>query len=328
MVKASIIILNWNGLEFLKDCFESIQKQTFTDFETIMVDNNSQDGSPNYVENVFPWIRVIRNNKNTGQTGGDNTGIKHAKGEYIILLDNDTIVDKNWLKELVVAADSDPKIGMCGSKMYFMDDPRLICSTGLLAFTDGSAIDRGVYEIDKGQYDNKPDIFGPCGGSGLYKKEMLENMKIMGEYMDNEFFAYCEDLDIAYKGRLLGYVCKFAPKSIVYHKVNASSRKISNLGLTCGIKNKMWVVIKNFPTKMLLKYMPFIAMRQVVSFVFYLFIKPSIPATKARVVMIKKIPVMLKKRKIIQDRRKITSDQLEGTLQKRSMLGYLFFRYD
>jgi GT2 family glycosyltransferase len=328
MVKASIVILNWNGREFLRDCFESIEKQTFRDFETIMVDNNSQDGSADYVKKAFPWVKVIRNKKNEGQTGGDNIGISHAKGEHLVLIDNDTIVDKNWLKELVAVADSDKKIGICVSKSYFMDNPGMLCSTGVIAYTDGSGIDRGIRETDRGQYDNQTDIFGPGNCSVLYKRTMLEEIKLgKNEYRDRDFFAYYEDLDMGYRSRLMGYKCKFVPKSVVYHKMNASSRKISNLGLTCGIRNKFWLIIKNFPNKMLIRYLPFIMLRQFISFVFYLFVKPSIPATKARIEMIKKIPLMLEKRKIIQKRRRISSDELENMLKKRNMFGYLFFRY-
>lgn len=326
-MKASVIVLNWNGKEYLKECFESLEKQIFSDFEVIMVDNASSDGSVGYVKNIFPWVKIIENSTNLGLTGGYNIGFRQARGDYVVILNNDTITDKNWLGELVKTADSDKRIGMVASKMYFMDNPKMLCSTGLLAFTDGSAIDRGVKEIDKSQYDSQLDVFGPCGGSGLYKREMLEKIKIMNEYFDKEFFTYYEDLDLAYRGRLLGYICRFAPASVVYHKVNASSRRISNLGLTCGIKNKAWMIIKDFPDKMLIKYLPFIITRQFISFVYYLVIKPNKAATKARFEMIKKIPLMLKKRKIIQNSRRITSEQLEMSLKKRPIKDYLFFRY-
>src|SRR3989338_5395553 len=194
--KASIIIVNWNGKKFLKDCLNAVCKQTYKNFQVYFVDNGSLDGSSDYVRRDFPKTKTIQLNKNYGFAKGNNEGIKEAfkdkSIEYIVCLNNDTIVDKNWLKELVKTAEKDKKIGMVSSKAYFPDGK--IQNAGL-SFEKALQINKdGGISIGYGKKDSEVpslqkeiEIFAPGGVAPLYKRKMLEELyKINKEYFDED----------------------------------------------------------------------------------------------------------------------------------------------
>ena len=158
----SVIIPNWNGKHFLAECIDSLKEQTFRDFETILVDNGSTDGSAEFVEERYgKFVRIIRNKKNLGFTGGNNVGIEAARGEYIVLLNNDTWAPPTWLNELVKATPLGPPIGMWASKVYSYYKRSQIEAVGELIYWDGLSRSRGQYEQERGQYEEMEEIFFP-----------------------------------------------------------------------------------------------------------------------------------------------------------------------
>ena len=177
MVNVSVIVLNWNGKKHAGECLESLFKQTYKDYEILFVDNSSSDGSVEFVKKRFPAekypkLRILPSGGNWGQGGGDNFGIKRAKGKYVVLLDNDTKADKDFLKEAVKVAEKDPKVGAVVAKLMFYDKPNLINSVGHGVFVDGSCVDLGIREEDKGQYDQAIKVFWSTGACMLIRKEM------------------------------------------------------------------------------------------------------------------------------------------------------------
>ena len=158
----SIIIVNFNGLRFLEPCLSSLTTQSFRNFEIIIVDNHSSDGSARYLREHFPLITLIETVKNLGFAGGTNTGIRASHGDFILTLNNDTITDPQFIENLARPMTSDPHLGMCASKMVFPDGR--INSTAICISRSGAAWDRGMGELDHGQYDEPEEIFGPCAG--------------------------------------------------------------------------------------------------------------------------------------------------------------------
>jgi len=332
MVNVSVIVLNWNGKKHAGECLESLFKQTYKDYEILFVDNSSSDGSVEFVKKRFPAekypkLRILPSGGNWGQGGGDNFGIKRAKGKYVVLLDNDTKADKDFLKEAVKVAEKDPKVGAVVAKLMFYDKPNLINSVGHGVFVDGSCVDLGIREEDKGQYDEVKEIFSANAAGILYRKDALEDTAIEGEYLDADFFTYYEDVDLGFRLRLAGWKIYINPKAIVWHKMNVSTSQVSNLGLYSGIRNKPFFILKNYPTSLLAKYGPFIFGRWMVSFFYYL-LKFNKTSLKARRDTFKMLPKMLHKRKIVQSKRKMSSNELEKWLMKRKFWEYFFFRYD
>ncbi|MDZ7799151.1 MAG: glycosyltransferase family 2 protein [Patescibacteria group bacterium] len=258
MKKAAIIIVNWNGKRFLKNCLNSVFNQTYKDFDVYFVDNGSVDGSSNYVKKNFPKVKIIKLDKNYGFAKGNNEGIKEAfkdkKVEYIVCLNNDTIVDKNWLKELVRTAEKSEKIGAVSSKAYFKDGKN-IQNAGLI-FSKALQINKlGGISLGYGKTDDEIpklshdcEIFCPGGVAPLYKREVLEYLyKRDREIFDEDFFAYVEDLDLGIRIKNLGYTSYLSSKARLIHLHSQTGGVASPFKAYYGERNKILTAIKNLP---------------------------------------------------------------------------------
>lgn len=244
----SVIIPNWNGKKFLAECIDSLKEQTFRDFETILVDNGSADGSVELAKQRYgEFLRIIRNSKNLGFTGGNNVGIRAARGEFIVLLNNDTRTEPTWLEELVKAIGPDPRVGMWASKVYSYFRRDQIEAVGELIYRDGLNRSRGQYEPDRGQYEAMEEIFFPPGCGGMYRKRVFDEVG----FFDEDFFAYGDDAEIGIRARLAGWRCFYVPKAVLYHKNSGSTAPYSPLKAFYVERNRFWITIKYFPLPLL-----------------------------------------------------------------------------
>ncbi len=244
----SIIIPNWNGKHFLTECIDSLKEQTFQDFETILVDNGSTDGSTEFSEKRYgQFLRILRNEENLGFAAGNNIGIRVARGKYIVLLNNDTRVDPHWLEELVKATGCDPAVGMWASKVCSYDRRNRIEGVGELIYWDGLCRARGQYEDDHGQYDALEEVLLPPGCGAMYRKSLFDGMGLF----DEDFFAYADDTEIGIRARLAGWKCLYVPLAIVYHKSSGTAGQHSPLKAFYVERNRLWITIKYFPLPLL-----------------------------------------------------------------------------
>ena len=266
--------------------------QTYPDIEIIFVDNGSIDESVVYVKKEFPSVRIVVNKENFGFAKGNNIGIKEAKGDLIATLNNDTEVSPVWIEELVRVINSDKDVGMCSSKMLFMKDPKMINSTGIYISRSGACWDRGIFEKDIGQYECIDDIFGPCAGAAMYKKEMLQEVGLF----DEDFCAYVEDVDLAFRGRLAGWKCLYVPKAIVYHMHGGTAGYMTDYTVYHGNRNVVWNCVKNFPTWLLVTSSPWIIGRNIAVIPYYILKGHTKAIMKSKIDAIKGIPKMLRKR--------------------------------
>lgn len=285
-----MVVLNFNGKQYLENCLCSLAAQTCRDFEVIVVDNASSDGSVKYLEAQFPWVRVVKNERNLGFAGGTNAGIRYAEGEYILTLNNDTWVDSRLLECLVRPMQSNRDIGMCATKMLFPDGR--INSAGMCLSRSGAAWDRGMFEPDLGQYDSSEEIFGPCAGAALYRKEMLEEIGLF----DEDFFLYMEDVDLAFRGRLAGWRCMYIPQAKVYHHHGGTAGFGSDLTVYYGNRNVIWYAVKDFPIWFLITSLPFILARNLVVIPYYALRGQGRVILKSKLDALTGVPMMLRKR--------------------------------
>jgi len=255
--KAAIIIVNWNGVKFLKDCLESVYNQSYQNFDVYFVDNGSIDESVEFVRKNFPKTKIIELDHNTGFAKGNNIGISKAfhdsEIKHIITLNNDTKVDKYFLENLIKITEIDKNIGCVVPKVRFFYEENLIDSVGILIYSDGGGTNRGHREIDNRQYDKAEEVFGACAGAALYTRKMLEDIKYKNEFFDNLFFAYYEDLDLAWRARLKGWKSVSCPKAIVYHIHSATCISYSPFKAFHVNRNRFFVIIKNFSFEYFLK---------------------------------------------------------------------------
>ena len=215
--RAWVVILNWNGKDYIRDCLRHALAQTYQDYTVAVVDNASTDGSREVVRDEFSETTLIALPQNLHFARGTNAGVETAlrdpSCEFVICLNNDTRVDPEWLAALVRAADQS-RIGSVAAKLLLMDHPNVLNSTGFWITRDGAAVDRGWLQRDEGQFDREVDVFGPSAGAALYRREALETVGLF----DPDFVAYLEDVDLAWRIRLAGFEGRFAPNAIVYHQ--------------------------------------------------------------------------------------------------------------
>lgn len=256
--KVTVIVVTWNQRHLLEECLESLRKQTFQDFETIVVDNASEDGARELLENLkSERLRVFSNAANRGFCAANNQGIRAARGEFIALLNNDAAAEPGWLEALVAAIDADPAAGMAASKIVRYDDPQIIDKTGHLIYFDGQNRGRGTGAKDCGQYDGLRDTAWPDGCAALYRRAMLDRIGMF----DEDFFAYADDAELGLRARIAGWTAVFAPQAVVRHRLGASLGKHSLQRLYLIERNRIWLAAKLFPLPLLLLNPVFAAMR-------------------------------------------------------------------
>lgn len=245
----SVIILNWNGRHLLEECLDAVLVQSFRDFETIVVENGSTDGSTEFLETRYGTrIRLILLDKNAGFGGGNNRGIEAARGRWIVFLNNDTQADPLWLEQLYRAVSRHPEIAIFACKVlnYYRRDE--IDTVGHLLYPDGLNRGRGRLERDAGQYDREEEVFFPSGCAAAFRKDLLD---AIGGF-DESFFAYGDDTELGLRARLFGARCLLVPGAIVYHKYSATSGTYSKFKVYQVERNRVWVILKYFPLRWIL----------------------------------------------------------------------------
>src|SRR6266566_4643160 len=245
----SVIVVNLNRRELLGRCLASLWRQTFSNFEVVVVDNGSTDGSMEFLRAISNQrLRIVSLSSNKGFAGGSNAGITVAKGRYIATLNNDAEADQRWLEELAVGIESDESVGMCASKILFSNDRKRIDKAGHLIYPDGLNHGRGSGQPDRGQFDQREEVLFPDAAAALYRREMLEVIGLFDEY----FFAYGDDADLGLRGRLAGWKCLYIPTAVVYHVHSATAGEFSPLKAFLIERNRICVAVKIFPFSLLL----------------------------------------------------------------------------
>jgi GT2 family glycosyltransferase len=246
----SIVIVNWNGLRFLEPCLTGVAAQEGVQAETILVDNGSTDGSAAYVAERFPWVRLVALPTNRGFAGGNNAGVREARGRYIAFLNNDTIPDPDWLKRLLTATAGDQTI-LASSRIVYMHDRSVIDSAG-----DGMLRWGGAFKRHHGgRVETAPapgDVFGVCGAACLVARRVFDEL---GGF-DESFFVSHEDVDLSYRARLRGYHCRYVADAVVAHHGSATLGRSSGSAVFHGQRNLEWVYLKNTPLSLLVWTLP------------------------------------------------------------------------
>lgn len=312
MKKVSVIIPNYEGIELLPDCLNSLKKQTFKDYEVIVVDNNSEDGSVEWINQNYPTIRTVILKKNFGFAKAINEGVRNSTAEYVVFLNNDTKVDKNWLMELIKCADKHPEVISVNSKILNFYNPKKIDGVGILINEVGQAKSIGWEEEDKGQYEKEEYIFGATGGASLFKRKEFINLGMF----DENYFMYSEEVDFAFRAQFLGFKSIYSPRAIVYHKHKASSKKFPQHIEYWQFKNMYQTIIKDYPTSLLLKRWRWLKIILVfLNTIFYQikngFYWPPLMVTAWLVIY---LPYLLYQRVKIQGSRKVSDDYVDSFL--------------
>lgn len=314
---ASVIIPNWNGKQLLDDCLLSLKKQTFKNFEVIVVDNGSRDGSVNYLEDKYKWVRIIALNKNYGFAKAINKGVLASIGEYVIFLNNDTGVDKNWIKELVKCKSTHKDALSINSKILNYFDHQRIDGVGIEINEVGQAKSIGWGQKDTGQFNNETEIFGATGGASLFRKDLFLKLGMF----DENYFMYSEEVDLAFRAQFLGYKSFYCPKAVVYHKHKASSRKKPQHLEYWQFKNMTQTIIKDFPSSIIFKNWRWLKVILVhLNTVLYQLKNGFFwPPIMTEIWLLVHLPILLYKRSKIQKSIKVSDEYIEKFLAPKKV---------
>ena len=246
MKKVTIIIPNYNGLVFMETCLKALEKQTCRDFDLLVVDNGSTDGSAQWLkEHAIPSVFLA---ENTGFSGAVNVGIRAAETPYVILLNNDTEAEPEYVEELLKAIERSPGIFSVSPKMVQMYHRELMDDAGDLSSIMGWAYQRGVGR-ETWRYDRPCRVFSACAGAAIYRRAVFEEIG----FFDEMHFAYLEDIDVGYRAKIAGYENRYCPSAVVYHVGSGTSgSKYNSFKVRLAARNNVYLNYKNMPAAQLL----------------------------------------------------------------------------
>lgn len=321
----TIIILHHCGLKMLHQCLESVFKTRYTDFSVVIVDNGSTDGSIEFVKRVYGnAVKIIRSEVNLGFVAGNNLAFRQVKSKYVVLLNNDTVVDPKWLKSLVNVAESDPSIGACQPKLLSSRNPRYFdyngaCGGMLDVF--GVPLCRGrvfnLIERDDGQYDTPTEIFWASGAAMFLCTKVARDAGLLDEILH----AHMEEIDLSWRIRLLGYKVVCVPKSVVYH-LGGGTPLSEKEKFYLKHRNNLIVILKNYATSSILHFFPLRIVLDLSSFVYFLMKGEKDRAfciPKAYVWLLHKIGQIYRIRVQVQKMRKVVEKEMLNRMVRKSV---------
>jgi GT2 family glycosyltransferase len=312
----TVIVVNWNGKHFLGTCLSALRQQTFRNFETILVDNGSTDGSQEYVLENFPEVRLISLGENRGFTGGNIAGWREARGNLIALLNNDTEVHPRWLEAIYEASLAYPEAGSFACKMLMFDHRARIDNCGFDLGGTGATVNLGRGELDGPEWSRPREVFGACGGAAVYRRKMLEKVG----FLDDDFFMTFEDVDLAFRARLHGYRCIFVPGAIVYHHLHGTMRNYSARQVYFSQRNNEFVYFKNMPFELLVRCAPRRLLYEVGACLYFLLLGQGRPFLAAKIDVFRDFKALLRKRRRVQKSRSVSVEELRAVICRDSIV--------
>ena len=337
MSKVAIVIAHWNKKDLISGCLDALREQTFESFSIIIVDNGSTDGSVELIKEKYPEVKLIELPQNTGFAYPNNLGITEAfndpENEYIIALNNDTKVAPNYIEELVASAKRHPEAGSIQPKVVNFFEHGIIDSVGIEIYPEMSAINRAQKEKDAGQYEKEEEIFGPSASAALYTRKALEKVVLPNNnYFDEDYFAYYEDVDLAWRLRLNGFTSWYNPKATLLHVHSATGKNNSPFKAFHIHRNQYYNILKDLPFWFLVYALLFMPIR-------YLMLLSSVlkkqgPSARLKTEskekgeslmgivfrswkeILKNLPMLLRKRKLIQKNRVVSYRDIRSWFKK------------
>jgi GT2 family glycosyltransferase len=316
MPKISVIIVNWNGKHFLDSCLSSLRSQTFRDFETILVDNGSQDGSVEFVWQEFPEVHLVALDHNSGFSSGNIAGYDLALGNLIVLLNNDTKTHPEFLQQINHASEEFPEAGSFACKMLYFDEPGKIENCGFDLSMAGATLEVGRDKPDGLEWAHPRKVFGACGGAAAYRRRTLEEIG----FLDPKFFLIYEDVDLAFRAQLRGRSCIHLPGAIVYHRYRASIGQRSATQVFYSQRNIELVYLRNMPLGLVLRSLPYRVLYELGAAIYFVKLGSGPIFFRAKMEALRLAPQMWRERRRILGTRTVSTAHLRGLMKQTSLL--------
>lgn len=317
----SVSIVTFNSSDTLVECLNSLKNQTYEKIEVIVVDNASSDHSVSIARDMLPEATIIRNQTNVGFCMGQNIGISASSGEFAMPLNPDVQMSPTFIENLVRSMGHDKTIGIVVGKLFLPEaDPetgfQLIDGAGLFINKARRQYLRGHGEPDRGQYDTAGYVFGACGAAPLYRRAMLEDIRLNGECFDNSFFAHKEDVDLSWRVQLLGWHVFYEPTAVAYHRRSfrprGRERMLAEIKMH-AVKNRYLTIIKNEHLSNFILHLPWIGVYDLMIFGYIcLFERSSLAGVGG---FLRLLPSALRKRRLIMKRKRVTASYIRGLIR-------------
>lgn len=288
--------------------------QTFRDFETILVDNGSTDGSVEYARTKFPEVKLLALPDNLGFTGGNIAGYAQATGNVVVLLNNDTEAHPRWLEAIHRASQTYSDAGSFASKMMYFDERGRVENCGFDLGTAGETVEVGRDEPDGPEWGQARAVFGGCGGAVAYRRRMLEDIG----FLDPEFIMIYEDADLSFRAQLRGYKCVYVPSAIVYHRYRVTIGKFPERQVFYSQRNIELMHLKNMPLSLILRSAPERLLYELGAAIYFSKKGTGAAFFKAKLDVLRCLPRILRKRKEIQRTRMISNSEIR-VMMRRSL---------
>jgi GT2 family glycosyltransferase len=308
----SVVIVTWNGRQYLEGCLEAVATQRDVEPEIVLVDNGSSDGTVDFVRSRFPRVRIVALGENRGFAGGNNAGAQAARGEFLAFLNNDTIPDSTWLRALRDGMDAPSRFLLMTSRIVYMHDSSVIDSAGDGVFRAGGAFKRH-HGARSDAASASREVFGVCGAACLVSRQVFEEL---GGF-DEDFFASHEDVDLSYRARLRGYRCRYVADAIVRHHGSATLGRGSVSAVFHGQRNLEWMYLKNTPASLLVRTLPGHLVYNAASAAYFARMGHLGVFLKAKLAAVRGLPAIVRKRSAIQRNRTVSVRAIEEHLERR-----------
>jgi GT2 family glycosyltransferase len=314
--QVTVVIVTFNSLPNIEACLRSLERQNYPTLKIVVIDNASSDGTAQFLRDRL-LERAIFNQRNVGFAAAQNQGIRMSKEGWVLTLNPDVVLDPGFITKLVEAAELHPDVGTaCGKLLRWQPDSSepfstTIDSTGVYFRPDLRHFDRGAEEIDRRQYDRLEYVFGATAAAALYRREMIADVSIEGEFFDEDFFAYREDADLAWRAQLLGWKCLYVPEARGWHVRRVTPERRNQLPQEINwhsVKNRFLMRLKNAGRGTWLNFFPQTVDRDFSILGYALFADRSLLSAVAY--PLKTWRAVMRKRRIIQSRRRVPDREL------------------
>jgi hypothetical protein len=307
----TVAVLSYDGRHLLEVILPSLARQSFRDFEVVLVDNGSRDDTVPWVQEHWPEIEIVSLPQNIGVTAALNVCARSGRGELVGLFNNDLELDGNCLGELVSALNAHPESGWAGAKLMDFEQRDVLDGAGDVFTWAATGGRRGHGERDRGQYDEPRAIFGACGGAALYRRSALARV---GDF-DEDFFAFYEDVDWNLRAQLAGFSCRYVPSAVVYHMGSATiGRGLSDFTRYHLWRNALWIIAKDLPAGALVRHAHQLVLGQLVNLAVALRDRKLAIWLRVWRDALRGLPGALRKRRDVQARRTIDPSALEAVV--------------
>jgi GT2 family glycosyltransferase len=301
LASVAAVIVNYNGGPFLQACMRSLSAQSHPLTKVFVVDNASIDNSLATIEHE-PCCEIVRLNQNAGFAVASNRAVALAEGcEWLLMLNPDATLEPDWLERMLEAAAKHSDCAMLASRLLQHEHRNLLDGAGDVFHVSGAHWRRGHGQIDKGQFMADEEVFSPCAAAALYRRDVF--LAVGG--FDEAFFCYGEDVDLAFRLRLMGERCMYVPHAIARHVGSASSGRNSDFAVYHGHRNLVWLYLKNMPGLLLFLYLPQHLIWNLVSILWFVLRGQSATILRAKRDALRSLPRVLRERRRVQSQRKV-----------------------